>query len=723
MGDANPGSGAPRWKRGLQIVAACAVVLVGAFAVGSAVAGPFFWYSCSLDGLEAHGPAHASVLLARDGTRLGMLGATGARLPVSLQKISPLMREAIVDTEDRRFYENNGIDYIAILRALKSDVTSGGITQGGSTIEQQLVRNLYLTPRQSISRKLTEGCLAVELDRHWSKSRILTAYLNDIYFGQEAYGIEAAAGAYFGVHAKQLSLEQAALLAGLPQAPSAYDPLTRPGAATARRAEVLQAMLQAGDISHARFQRAVHSPLGLHPHQAPGLSGQTYLTGFITSQLVQEYGAERVRRGGLRIWTTLDAKKQTEATHAILATLDRKGDPAGSLVSIDPATGQIRAMAIAQRGKRIAFDIAADGQRQAGSTFKMFVLTNAVERKINPSSTEYLSAPFLGPNNWHVQTFERTYSGRIPLTKATLLSDNTVFARLTLDLGPKPIADLAHRMGIQSTLKPVESIGLGANGISPLDLASAYATLADGGVAHQPSILEKVVFPDGHAEPASKPVGKRVVDAKVAAAVTRILVQNVQSGTGTAAALAGRPAAGKTGTTDSFADAWFAGWVPQLTTVAWVGYPTSERPMRGIHGIAGVTGGTLPAEIWHAYMTAALQGQPVEQFANPGSPPFQRWCGRYQFARTWQDARKHDKCSQNKANKKKKTQTQTNRKTTTASTTTVRTTRTQPVPPTTTSAPPPPPPTTTQPPPTSTQPTTTTTTTTTTPTTTAGGPP
>jgi penicillin-binding protein 1A len=709
MGDANGSKEGLRWKLWLQIAAASVVVLVGAFAVGSAVAGPFFWYSCSLDGLEAHGPAHASVLLARDGTRLGMLGATGSRLPVSLRKISPVMQKAIVDTEDRRFYENNGIDYIGILRALKSDVASGGISQGGSTIEQQLVRNLYLSPQQSLSRKLTEGCLAVELDRAWSKSRILDTYLNDIYFGQQSYGIEAAAQAYFGVHAKQLSLEQAALLAGLPQAPSAYDPLTRPDAAKTRRAEVLQAMLQAGDISPARFRRAAHSPLGLHPRQAPGLSGQTYLTGYITSELVQEYGAERVRRGGLRIWTTLDAKKQSEATRAILATLDRKGDPAGAVVSIDPATGQIRAMAIAEKGKRIAFDIAADGQRQAGSTFKMFVLTQAVERKINPASTQYLSAPFLGPDNWHVQTFEKTYSGRIPLTQATLLSDNTVFARLTLDLGPKPIADLAHRMGIESKLKPVESIGLGANGISPLDLASAYATLADGGVAHEPSILTKVVFPDGSAERASKPSGKQVVDAKVAAVVTRILAQNVQSGTGTAAALAGRPAAGKTGTTDSFADAWFAGWVPQLTTVAWVGYPTSERPMRGVHGIAGVTGGTLPAEIWHAYMTAALKGQPAAQFADPGSPPYQRWCGRYQFARTWHDARKHDQCRQKKQHDTTTAKTQTHRKTTTARTTTTQPTiptvtqtvpgTTEPAPTTTEASPtttaPPPPPTTT----------------------------
>jgi penicillin-binding protein 1A len=718
MGDGAARKRRPNWKRWLQIAAASIVVLIGAFAVGSAVAGPFFWYPCSLNGLEAHGPAHASVLLSSDGTRLGMLGASGDRLPVSLQRISPLMRKAIVDTEDRRFYENNGIDYVGILRALRSDVASGQIAQGGSTIEQQLVRNLYLTPQQTLGRKLTEACLAVQLDRRWSKDRILGAYLNDIYFGEEAYGVEAAAEAYFGVHAKDLSLAQAALLAGLPQAPSAYDPLNRPEAAKARRAEVLRSMLQAGDISQGRYRQEVHSPLRLRPRRLPGLAGQSYLTDYITNQLLDEYGPERVRRGGLRIYTTLDAKMQTEATHAILGTLDRKGDPAGSVVSIDPDTGQIRAMAIAQTGKRIAYDLPADGHRQAGSTFKMFVLTQAVQREINPYATQYLSAPFVGPNNWHVHTFENTYSGRIPLTQATLLSDNTVYARLTLDLGPEPIADLAHRMGIQSRLKPVPSIVLGVNAVTPLDLASAYATLANGGVAHEPSILTKVVFPGGQSESASRPKGKRIVDAKVAAVVTRVLAANVRGGTGTAAALAGRPVAGKTGTTDSFADAWFAGWVPQLTTVTWVGYPTQERPMRGVHGIAGVTGGTLPAEIWHTYMAAALQGQPVEQFASLDSPPYKPWCGRYQFARTWRDARKQSGCKHKQAHKAKKKAT-TQQKTTTARTTTARTTTqtTTSTLPATTSSPPTtaPPPTTTAPPPTTTA---TTTTTTTTPTTT-----
>ena len=725
MGDGARANEGIRWKLGLQIAAACVVVLIGAFAVGSAVAGPFFWYSCSLDGLEAHGAARASIIVSSDGTRLGLLGASGVRQPVSLRRVSPAMRKAIVDVEDSRFYSTNGIDYIGIVRALKSNVSAGGIEQGGSTIEQQLIRNLYLTPQQSISRKIREGCLAVQLDKQWSKDRILATYLNDIYFGQQAYGIEAAAHTYFGVHAKDLTLEQAALLAGLPQAPSAYDPLNKPDAAKARRAEVLRAMLDAGDITRGRYRRALHAGLGLDPQQTPGLAGESYLTDYITNQLVNEYGAERVRRGGLRIFTTLDAKLQTQATKSIIGTLGRKGDPAGSVVSIDPKTGQIQAMAIAQKGKRISYDLPVNGHRQAGSTFKMFVLTKAVERKINPYATKYLSAPFLESDGTRIQTYEHTYSGRIPLTQATLLSDNTVYARLTLDVGPKPVADLAHSMGIQSTLKPVPTIGLGVNAVSPLDLATAYATLADGGVWHDPSILTKVVFPDGHAENASKPKGKQIVDPKVAAAVTKVLEANVNSGTGTAAALAGRPAAGKTGTTDSFADAWFAGWVPQLTTVTWVGYPTSERPMRNVHGIAGVTGGTLPAEIWHTYMTSALHGQPVEQFPSAGAPPYKAWCGRYQFARTWQDAKKKDGCKHQKKDHKKKhkhkkkttTEKTTTRKSTTVHTTTQVTTRQ------TTTAPPPTT-TTRKPPPTTTTTTvTTTTTTTTTPTTTTSGEP
>jgi len=577
------------WRRVAQIAAATAIVVVSAYAIGSAVAGPLFFYPCSLDGLEAHGPSQGSILYYSNGRQLGTLGATSSRMPVGLNHISPVMRKAIIDTEDRRFYSNNGIDFIGILRSLKADVLAGGTVQGGSTIEQQLVRNIYLSPQQSLTRKLTEACLAVQLDRKWSKDRILAEYLNDIYFGEQAYGIEAAAHTYFSKRARNLTLDEAALIAGLPQAPSTYDPITSPSAARQRRAEVLAAMLAAGDISESKYRAALARPLGLRPARIQGSAAGTYLAGFITSQLVAEYGAGRVRQGGLRVYTTLAETKQAQATQSVLGTLDRAGDPAGSIVSIDPATGDIRAMAAAQTGQQVAFDIAADAQRQAGSTFKMFVLTEAVIRGINPWSTRYLSAPFTGPNNWHVATYEHTYSGRIPIAQATLESDNTVYARLTLDLGPKRIADLANSMGIQSKLDPVASIGLGVNGISPLDLATAYATLAAGGVLHRPTILSKVVFPDGHSEKARRPKGHRVIDEKVAGVVTRVLEANVQAGTGTAAALYGRPAAGKTGTTDSEADAWFAGWVPQLATVVWIGKPNNEKPMGTVHGIPSVT--------------------------------------------------------------------------------------------------------------------------------------
>ena len=634
-----------RWKRRLKVAAALVVTVVMAYVVGTAIAGPFFWYPCSLNDLEARGEGHASILYASDGTRLGVLGASRDRIPVAFAQISPVMRQAIVAIEDRRFYSHGGIDYLGIARALTDDVRTGSIAQGGSTIEQQLVRNLYLSPQQTIGRKLTEGCLAVQLSREWSKRRILAAYLNDVYFGQQAYGIEAAAQTYFGIHARRLDLAQSALLAGLPQAPSAYDPLVDPRAARTRRAEVLRALFRSRDIFRAEYRRALASPLGLRPGKAQPPPSESYLTDFITSQLVAQYGAERVRRGGLAVYTTLDARLQAKATHAVLDTLDRNGDPAGAVVSIDPATGRIRAMAAAETGSRISFDIPADGQRQAGSTFKAFVLADAVQRGINPWTTLYLSAPFAGPDDWHVQTFERTYSGRIPIARATLLSDNTVYARLTLDLGPKSVAVVAHRMGVRSELEPDPSIGLGSNAVSPLDLASAYATFAAGGVARQPTILTKVRFPDGHTEQAANGAAKRVLDASVASAVTKVLEANVEAGTGTAAALAGRPAAGKTGTTTNFADAWFAGYVPQLATVVWVGFPSGEKPMLDVHGISGITGGSLPAEIWHAYMTAALEGQPVEQFADPGAPPYRPWCGRYEFALTWLAAQRSDRCA------------------------------------------------------------------------------
>jgi penicillin-binding protein 1A len=465
-------------------------------------------------------------------------------------------------------------------------------------------------------------------------------------------------------------------------------------------------MRETGAITAERERQARAAPLALHPGKAYSSTHESYLTEYISNRLLELYGPERVRRGGLRIYTTLSARMQHTAEAAITAVLDRRGDPAGALVSLDPKTGAIRAMAVAQTGHRLSFNIAANGRRQAGSTFKMFVLTEAIRRGINPWATKYLSAPFTGPHDWKVQTYEHTYSGRIPISQATLASDNTVFARLTLDVGPGRIAELASQMGIRSPLQPVPTVGLGANSISPMDLATAYSTLASGGVLHTPTLLTKVVFPDGTTTQPDKSSSSSVVDPKVAATVTKVLQANVNSGTGTAAALSDRPAAGKTGTTDDYADAWFAGFVPQLSAVVWVGYPDRERPMRDVHGLQ-VAGGTFPAQIWHGFMERALSGQPPRPFADLGMPAFERWCGRYQFARSTADAKPRNGCPAIEPRAKRKPRKQAPIPTTTAVPTETLPTETTPrqAPPTAThvtTAPatqPSPPPTQTTPPP------------------------
>ena len=380
----------------------------------------------------------------------------------------------------------------------------------------------------------------------------------------------------------------------MPQSPSAYDPFENPDAALRRRAEVLRAMRDDGAISARPLPRR-----SAHAAQAPSgrerSNRRSYLTDWIAAQLIDRYGAERVRRGGLRVYTTLDAQLQREAEQAITKTLDHDGDPAGRAGldrpedRRDPRDGRRpdRAPARVQHRR-------ARAERQAGSTFKTFVLTEAVQRGINPWATKYLSAPFLGPRDWHVQTYEHTYSGRIPLSQATLESDNTVYARLTLDMGPARIAKLAHDMGVQT---PAQGDPADRPRRDPDQPARPRRRVLharrERGQAHAAADRARRLpgEPDRRAE--QRP-SSRVLDGKVAAQVTKVLVANVQGGTGTAAQLPDRPVAGKTGTTDSYADAWFAGYVPQLATVVWVGYPDRERPMRDVHGIQ-VAGGTFPA--------------------------------------------------------------------------------------------------------------------------------
>ena len=542
--------------------------------------------------------------------------------------------------------------------------------------------------------------------------------------------MQAAAQTYFSRPASKLTLAQAALLAGLPQAPTDFDPLRDPGAAKARRKEVLQAMLSTGDIDQAAYRSAAAAPLGLKPSPTAAQQPESFFVNYVSERLVARYGAATVRQGGLAIHTTLDWRAQKRAEAAIRSTLNRHGDPAAALVAIDPTSGAVKAMASVVPGKpSYQFNLAVQGKRQAGSSFKLFVLTDAIARGINPFSTTYLSAPFRGPpsNPYLIQTDTHTYTGRPRIDQATAQSDNTVFVRLTLDLGASTVADVAHRMGVQSALKPVDTIGLGVNPVSPLEMASAYATVAAQGVYRPPYAIASVGFPDGHVDRSWQPGrGRQVIPAAVADEVSRVLEEVIAHGTGTAANL-GRPAAGKTGTTESLADAWFDGYTPSLAAAVWVGYPQARIPMKHVHGIE-VFGGTFPARIWRTFMLSALRGARSEAFVLPtGSIHWKRWCGPFQYARTYADAQKGGRRCTTKTTTKKhttKAKTTTRHATTTlptttlATITTVRPPRVTTIPTTTTSAPLP---TTTTAPPTTTAQTTTTAPTTTTPTTTTPG--
>jgi penicillin-binding protein 1A len=616
--------GRPRRRRRVLVVLAVAIplALLALTAAGGAV---YFGSSCDLSSLRPVRQANSSLVYGANGSLIGVLPAVENRSAVPESAISAWMAKATVAVEDRRFYRHGGIDPVGILRALVADVSAGRIVQGGSTITQELVRNLYLPRSQTLQRKVVEACLAIKLARAWPKGRILTAYLNDVYYGNHAYGIQAAAETYFSVPAARLTMEQASLLAGLPQAPSYYDPLHNPSAALVRRNEVLQALRRSGDISAARYAAAVQDrSLHLHPSPAYG-SREPYLVGYVEGLLQQAYGAATVRAGGLRIYTTIQPRLQRAAMRALSTVLYARGDPAGAIVSVDPSSGAIRAMA----GLRLS----SAAMRQAGSTFKPIVLAAAVADGMNPWATRYLSAPFYYPPlGWGVRTYDGEYAGPESVAAATLRSDNTVYARLALDVGADGIVAMAQKLGVQTELQPSPSLALGAGAVTPLDLASVYATLAAGGIYSQPVAIRMVAFPAGNVDSSwGRLHRRRVVPDWVAATVTHVLEENMLHGTGIGAHVSGRVDAGKTGTTDDDADAWFCGYTPSLEATVWMGYPRAEIPMLDVHG-AAVSGPTLPTTAWRLYMERALDGSPNLGFPAPSTPAqFTSWAGQYAY--------------------------------------------------------------------------------------------
>jgi len=599
------------------------VVLLG---IGGVTGGGIVFTNCSLSSLSPVAMGQNSFVYAADGSLLGSIQTAQNRQVVKWNEISPWMPKAVVAIEDRRFYQHGGVDYVGIARAAIADLRARKAVQGASTITQQLARALYITDsKRTVSRKLKEVCLARKLDQAWSKQEILTAYMNQVFYGANANGVEAAAETYFSRHASQLTLVQAALLAGLPQAPSNYDPFYNKPAALTRRNEVLKAMRNNKDINGAQYRKAVATPIRLKYGKIYKNIREPYFFSYVTDQLVKQYGAETVQSGGLKVYTTINPRMQRLARKAIRDNLYYSSDPASAVIAIDPRTGAIKAMTGIIPGKRNnQFNLASQARRQPGSTFKMFVLASAIEQGMNPYTTYYTSAPFTyqpDPNSppWSVHTYGNTYSGSISVASATLQSDNTVFAQLTLDAGVQNVADMAYKLG-DIRLPPdqvVPAMGLGSAAVSPLEMANAYATLAAGGIRSEPLAITRVVLPDGSVDRSAgwgKPKRERVIPDWVAYEVTKVLESNMTSGTAVGAYF-GRVAAGKTGTTEDHADGWLCGYTPQLATAVWVGYPDAERPVY-VHGVA-IAGGNIPASIWHDFMSPAMASMPVRDFATP----------------------------------------------------------------------------------------------------------
>ena len=568
-------------------------------------------------------------IYASDGkTVLAVLRGSESRIIVESDEIAPVMKQAIVAVEDRRFWEHQGVDVQGMARAVWADLRSQDFVQGGSTITQQFIKNTYTEDERTVSRKLKEAALAWQLEQRWSKDRILTAYLNTIYFGNGAYGIEMASRVYFDKRASELTLPEATLLAGLPASPGAYDPAANPEAAKARRTTVLRGMLEEGLITAADYRTADESPL---PRAAeiglPGSRGRVgHFAEYVKQQLVPYYGSGTVFGGGLKIYTSIDLELQRLAHEAIARWLPGRRGPDAALVAIDPRDGRVLAMVGGESFRRSQFNLAVQGQRQTGSAFKPFVLTAAVDQGISPQ-TVFTSEPTvinLGDKLWSVHNYEGSYLGSIDLQEATIYSDNTVYAQLTAQVGPKNVADTARKLGVTRPLDDYFAIGLGVEAVSPLEMARAFATLANGGERIDGSVLGNAPravlrVEDGRTADANDAVGKRAVDEGDATLVTSILQRVVAEGTGQRAALDDRSVAGKTGTTENYGDAWFVGYTPQLAVAVWVGYPDRLKPMETEFEGDPVAGGTFPALIFKAFSERALDHleEPPEAFPYP----------------------------------------------------------------------------------------------------------
>jgi 1A family penicillin-binding protein len=549
---------------------------------------------------------------------------------VKLSQITSDLANAMVAVEDERFYEHTGVDFVGIARAAVINLTKGNTKEGASTITQQYIRNTILADERyeiTFRRKLREAYLAEELEKRHSKSEILELYLNAVYFGDGAYGAQAAALNYFGKPASQLTLGEAALMAGLPQSPNGLNPYYNLPGAKARQKVVLERMVANKYITQQKADEAEAQPITLVKTIDPdeGIYDCQYFVSYVRKQLLTQYPDSLVFKGGLNVYTTIDTKLQRYAEAAVRGVLSQPKDPDAGIASIDPRNGYILAMYGGKSYKSNHYNTATQGKRQPGSAFKTFVLVTALEKGIPPRRMFDASSPAVIPTRppWRVSNSEGSGKGYITLTAATRSSVNVVFARLIWELGAREVARTAKRMGITSEVPAYPAIALGGlpRGVSPLEMASAYGVLAAGGIRHEPTAITKIVDADANVIFQHKITGTRVLSKEIAWATTEQLMGVVSGGTARRAQLPGREVAGKTGTAQNYQDAWFCGYTPQMSTAVWMGYLTGAIPMRNVHGQRAF-GGTFCAPMWHGYMAAALRGQPSIKFARAGSPHY-----------------------------------------------------------------------------------------------------
>ena len=567
--------------------------------------------------LEDVRPAASSQIYDINGNELANVHAEQNRVPVKISQVPEHLKDAFIAVEDVRFYDHSGVDPKGIMRAVFANITNKGVAEGGSTITQQLAKNAYLTQDRTYKRKIQEVFLALQLERKYTKDEILELYLNQIYFGQGAYGVQAAARTYFGKDVKDLDLNECAMLAGIPKSPNYFSPLNNLQAAQERKAVVLDQMAKYGYISSSTAAKTKAESLNLVKPQKQETNGlAAYFIDYVTQQMIEKYGADAVYQEGLKIYTTLDVdmQKAAEAVMQNLPTYSTDGSgnkqPQGALVAIEPSTGYIKAM-VGGRGTD-QFNRATMAERQPGSSFKPFVFAAALENGLTPSSTVEDKPINIG--GWQPQNYSRNFNGTVTMRYVAEQSLNVPTIKIAQEVGMEKIIYLAEKMGISTFVKEgsandmnyAVSIGGMTKGVTPLEMTSAYGTFANDGVHVEPVAIVKVLNQKGEVLEEAHPKSEQVLKKSTANNLTSMLMGVIARGTGTRANI-GRPAAGKTGTTDNYQDAWFVGYVPDLVTGVWVGCDDNAR-------MGSMTGGTTPATIWKAFMSQVVQGMPNKNF-------------------------------------------------------------------------------------------------------------